>query len=307
MNRTFLTRNILTPLQPGDSVDIIAPASRCTLEQLNALRALLTSWELKCRIAENIFGDDVFCANTDEIRFEHLQNALLNEETRAIFCVRGGYGSMRIVPKLTPTQPTQARKLFVGMSDITVLHLFLQQAWHWPTIHGSPMPDKFSFESITALKSILFGKIEQVQFTGLSALNSRATKQTVIEGQLIGGNLCLIQAGIGTSWQLQGKDKIIFLEEINERGYRIDRMLEHLRQAGTFKQAAAIVCGDFLGGEEPNGTSLIMPALIRFAQTCGMPVVQVKGIGHGYTNFPLPLGTATRLELGNEIKLTCSC
>ena len=291
-------------LKSGDSVEIIAPASRCSAQQLSALKELLLSWGLNCIVDPFIFGDDLLCATTDAERFRLLKNALQRVETKAIICARGGYGSMRLIPALTTIAPPDTMKLFVGMSDITALNLYLQQEWQWPTIHGSASPDKCSTESIAALKSILFGQVDKVDFVGLP-LNTLAEQQGIVESSITGGNLCLVQASIGTTWQLNGSKKIIFLEEVGERGYQVDRMLEHLRQATLFKDVAAIVFGDFLDGEEPNGSSLINPVLERFAQQCEMPVVQVKGIGHGPINFPMLLGTNAQLQLGDNITLTC--
>lgn len=293
-------------LKPGDSVDIIAPASRCSDKQLTELKKLLESWQLNCLIADDIFGKDAFCANTDEIRFRQLANALQNSQTKAIICARGGYGSMRLIPGLTKIAPPKINKIFVGMSDITALQIYLQQQWQWPTIHGASAPDRFSTESIAALKSILFGDTKEIKFTGLLPLNKHAKENTTIEGHVVGGNLSLVQAGIGTSWQLDGRNKIIFLEDTGERGYRIDRMLQHLQQANIFKKAIAILFGDFIEGKEPDGTCLIESALNRFADDSQIPVVQVKGVGHGHTNFPLPLGTKAKLQLGSKVTFTCA-
>jgi muramoyltetrapeptide carboxypeptidase len=291
-------------LKTGDSVEIIAPASRCSDAQLSELRELLLSWQLNPIIPNDIFGDDLLCANTDEMRFKFLKNALINPETKAIICARGGYGCMRLIPELTKVSPPPTAKLFVGMSDITALNLYLQQQWQWPVLHGAPIIDKFSPESIAAVKSILLGEVEHVEFPGLP-LNIAAEKNHLIKTSVTGGNLCVVQTSIGTKWQLDGNNKIIFLEEVGERGYRVDRMLEHLHQADIFKKAKAILFGDFIRGKEPDGSCLIKPVLERFAENCKIPVVKLEGIGHGYTNFPLPLGTAAELQLGHEIKLTC--
>ncbi len=291
-------------LKAGDSVEIIAPASRCSDAQLADLKELLLSWQLNPIVPNDIFGDDLLCANTDEMRFQSLKNALTNPETKAIICARGGYGCVRLIPELTKVSPPPTAKLFVGMSDITALNLYLQQEWQWPVLHGAPIIDKFSPESIATVKSILLGEVEHVEFSGLP-LNIAAEKNHIIETSVTGGNLSLVQASIGTKWQLDGNNKIIFLEEVGERGYRVDRMLEHLRQADIFKKAKAILFGDFIGGKEPDGSSLINPVLERFAKHCEIPVVKVEGIGHGYTNFPLPLGTDTQLQLGHEIELKC--
>jgi len=294
----------LLKLKAGDIVEIIAPASRCSDKNLSELKELLLSWQLNYKISDDIFGTDLLCANTDEIRFNSLKNALLNSESKAVICARGGYGCTRLITELNKVIPPVLKKLFIGMSDATVLNLFLQQQWKWPVIHGALAPDRFSQGSITAIKSILFGEIGQVEFMGLP-LNSFAEKNVAIEAVITGGNLSILQTSIGTSWQIDGKNKIIFIEEVGERGYRIDRMLEHLRQACIFSEASAILLGDFIGGTEPNGSSLIKPVLERFAQSCEIPVIQVDGIGHGNINFPMPLGTKAELILGDKINLIC--
>ena len=294
----------LSIIKPGDYVEIIAPASRCTDKLLGDLKELLGSWQLNCIVDKNIFGEDLLCANSDEARFSSLKNALLNSETKAIICARGGYGCMRLIPELTKIKPPSSPKLFVGMSDITALSLYLQQQWQWPSIHGALALDKFSSESITRLKSILFGDVQEIVLQG-SPLNTAASEIHTIETLITGGNLCLVQASIGTIWQINGRNKIIFLEEIGERGYRIDRMLEHLQQASVFQGAAAIVFGDFIEGNEPDGSTLVNPVLARFAERCPIPVIQIAGVGHGRINFPLFLGTKTLLQLGNKIKLVC--
>ena len=291
-------------LESGDSVEIIAPASRCSDKQLDEIKNLLSSWQLNCIISKDIFGKDLLCANTDKMRFTHLKNALYNPTTKAVICARGGYGCMRLVTELINLAPPALPKVFVGMSDITSLNLFLQQCWHWPVLHAAPALGKFSSQSIEMIKAILFGEIDQIELEGIP-LNLSATKKLVIDSTIIGGNLSLVQAGVGTCWQLNGAGKIIMLEEINERGYRLDRMLEHLRQASIFKNADAIILGDFIGGNEPNGTSLVHLVLERFANSFEVPVVQIKNIGHGTTNYPLPLGTKAKLHLGNKIKLIC--
>ena len=291
-------------LKPGDSVEIIAPASRCSDKQLKDLYELLKSWQLNCIVDNDIFGDDLLCANTDEIRFLLLKNALQRPESKAVICARGGYGCMRLIPSLTQIMPPDNPKLFIGMSDITALNLYFQQQWQWPIVHGAATLEHFSKESIATLKSILFGEVDRVEYLGIP-LNNLAKKKQFIESSVTGGNLCLVQTSIGTIWQLNGHEKIVFLEEIGERGYRVDRMLEHLRQANIFKNAAAIIFGDFIEGKEPNGSSLSGPVLERFAKSCDIPVIKIEGVGHAHTNFPMLFGTKAKLQLGNTTKLAC--
>lgn len=294
----------LPVLSVGDCIEIIAPSSRSTDKQLFELKELLESWGLNCIVQEDIFGKDLLCANTDEMRLQHLKNALQNSQTKAVICVRGGYGSARLVSKLANTHPPENNKIFIGMSDVTCLHLYLQQHWGWSTIHGAAAPDKFSQESIASVKSILFDDVP-VSFNGLIPLNKQAQEDGLIQSHVTGGNLTIIQSGIGTCWQIDTKNKIVLLEEIGERGYRVDRMLEHLNQACIFTNAAAILLGDFLEGYEPNGSSLIEPVLQRFAESSDIPVLKIRSIGHGPINFPIPLGTKASLQLGENAQLTC--
>ncbi|MFT4060063.1 MAG: LD-carboxypeptidase [Legionella sp.] len=297
--------NYLAGLKTGDAIELIAPASRCSDAELRGLLDLLESWGLRVLVSDTLFGKDLLCANSDEQRFLHLKNALYNPESKAIICVRGGYGATRLLPQLTQLKAPAMAKIFVGMSDITCLHLYLQQHWHWPTVHGSVLPAKLSAESLASLKSILFAQTPSVVFNTMKPLNQLAQASGLIQSQVIGGNLTLVQASIGTRWQMNGSRRFILLEDVGERGYRVDRMLEHLQQANLFQDATAIIFGDFLEGKEPNGSSLIQPVLERFAAQCPIPVVQIEGVGHGRTNFPIPLGTDASLQLGVDIKLTC--
>lgn len=293
----------LPQLRPGDSVEIIAPASRCTDTRLEELKALLKAWDLHCIVEDRIFGEDLLCANTDEMRFELLKKALERNETKAIICARGGYGSMRLIPRLAALTPPHQAKLFVGMSDITALSLYLERHWHWPTLHGGASPDIFSKESLMTLKAFLFNEVKEVSLKG-RPLNTQAAEVKTLKASITGGNLCLVQTSLATTWEMDARKKFILLEEVGERGYRVDRMLEQLRQAGAFDEASAIIFGDFINGNESDGSSLIAPVLNRFAEHLSIPVIQIEGIGHGNTNIPIPLGMETKLQLGKEIKLT---
>lgn len=291
-------------LSAGDFVEIIAPASRCSENELNNLIALLESWQLKCIVDEHIFGDDLLCANSDEHRLKALENALTRVDSKAIICARGGYGSMRLIPELRKLRAPHQLKWFVGMSDLTALHLFFQNKWHWPTLHAALNPDKFSEESILTTKAILFGEKTNISFEGM-ALNDEACKtDRLIKGRLIGGNLVLVQASIATSWEMDAKGKIILFEEVGERAYKVDRMLEHLHQAKRFDGALAIIFADFIQGEEPDGSSKVMDVLKRFARSIKLPVVKISGVGHDKTNFPLILGATSELQLGPKVMFT---
>lgn len=267
-------------LQAGDTVDIIAPGSRCKVEILEKVKQLLATWGLQCNISPAIFGEDLHCANSAAERLQQLKQALSNQTSKAIWCLRGGYGSAKLIPFLNKIKPVKQTKFFIGFSDVTVLHLFLEQNWGWSTLHAPSAKqvalNEVSLESIDTLKRLLFGTINILSYK-LTPLNSPAKINHILKASVTGGNLSLIQTSIGTAWQIDTTDKILLLEDVNERAYRVDRMLEHLEQAGIFKKAKAILLGDFTGGEEPDGKSLMQETLKNFAEYYKIPVLGMSG------------------------------
>ena len=293
-------------LKPGDIIDIVAPSSKCHPSVLGKIRELLDAWGLNCRISDDIFGESILYANSDEKRFSHLQYALLNEESKAVWCLLGGYGSTKLIPMLNKLKPPAKSKIFIGFSDTTALHIFLQGQWDWSTIHGpsayQASLNKVSVDSINLLKKIIFNE-GFISYDQITPLNSIAMNNSVICAPIIGGNLHLIQASLGTAWQINADDKIIFIEEINERAYRIDRALAHLSQVGLFEKTKAILFGDLIDKGEPDGKFLVMDTIKEFASQCRLPVLQINNIGHGPINNPIILGRTAQLSTGELYSL----
>ena len=291
------------PLEKGDVVDIVAPASSCKMESLLKGLDVLRSWGLEPRMPKKIFGSDVICATNDEDRFEFLRSALVSEESVAVWCVRGGYGANRLIPRLKKMKrPLGPPKLFIGFSDVTTLHAFFNEQWGWPTIHG-PMVDRIGRglilpRELKEVRELVFGDRTHVVFKGLMPMNEAARKIQTIRAPVTGGNAMTLQSTIGTlaPWRTSGR--IVFLEEIDERGYRVDRILEHLEQTGHFTKAKAIVLGDFLGGEESDGTNRVWPVVQRFADHMKIPVLKGVQAGHGDLQRPVPMGTSATLTTG---------
>lgn len=294
-------------LKPGDIVDIVAPSAKCHFTVLEKVCALVESWGLKCRIPGDLFGASLLYANSDEKRLFHLYNALSDHESKLIWCLLGGFGSTKIIPMLSKLKPLDQNKLFLGFSDITALHIFLQGQWGWSTIHGPNAHqitlNKISNHSVELLKKMLFSKEVIYFYEPITPLNSMAQNNISITGPIVGGNLHIIQASLGTSWLINADKKILFIEEVRERAYRIDRVLDHLSQAGVLDGVKAILLGDFIDDGEPNGQFLVNQTLKQFATQCPLPIFQIKDIGHGFTNNPLALGTPVTINAGNEPSL----
>jgi muramoyltetrapeptide carboxypeptidase len=298
------------PLTKGSIVDIIAPASRCEETTLEEAKSLLHRWNLVPRVPADLFGNDLLCANSDEKRFKHLREALFNSPSQAIWSLRGGYGCARLIPELLKLSAPKTNKLFIGFSDTTVLHLFLQKNWHWQTLHGPSAnrlvcPDCTDAPWIQEFKDVIFGQLKQLDYL-LSPLNKAASQQhaaTPLQSPLIGGTLTLVQTSLGTAWQIDVQNKILFLEEVNEYAYHVDRLLEHLQQSSVLQTANAIVFGDFVPPKKLPDTDkekelqLIHAVLKRFSEKQTIPVFQCTGIGHGKINRCLPLSAPTKLDI----------
>lgn len=277
-------------LLPGSIVDLIAPSARWINGDLNKIEAFIKEWGLIPRIPASLYGPDLLCANSDEQRLEQLRAALYAPDSAAVWCIRGGYGATRLLPGLLNLAPPATTKLFMGLSDITALHIFLQDKWQWQTLHapsaGQIAEKMIAEEDIECLKRLILGNQKTIDIQ-LKPLNNLSH---TLNAPVTGGNLSLVQASIGTAWQINPAGKILFLEEVQERAYRIDRILVQLSQAGLFAKVKAVIFGDFIGGLEPNGTTLIPQVIARFAHNQSIPVYQCSGIGHGNRNAPLPLG-----------------
>ena len=300
-------------LVEGDVVDVVAPACGCTKEEIEYVRNFLISINLVPRIPDDLVDESAFalCANTDERRLQHLQAALKCRDSKAVWCLRGGYGSARIVEDLAKVRQPRKSKLFIGFSDITVLHIFLHQKWRWCVMHAPVLyqlgTNLINAESAKMLEELIFGRSEKVLFNDIKPLNNPAKTSKSIYSRIIGGNLCLLQTSIGTSWQVKSKNHIIFIEEVGERGYAVDRMLTHLKQSSILNDAQAIIFGDMVGGLEKDGVSLNEMVINKFAQTMDIPVLRCPDIGHGHINNPLPMGSQVILKLeADRAVLTCN-
>ncbi|MFQ5559996.1 MAG: LD-carboxypeptidase [Nitrospinota bacterium] len=297
-------------LQKGDIVDIVAPGFRTTERELHLAVEFLKSWGLQPRVPEKIFSSNYLFSHSDEFRLQHLSDSLTNDTSKAVWCLRGGYGCIRLLPGLGLVPVPEKNKLVLGLSDITSLLVFLVQKWKWTAVHG-PMLDRMGRQDYTPkvytdLKKLIFGKNDEIEYRGLHPLNAQALERTSVSGKILGGNLTVIQSSIGTPWQLHGKDTILFFEDIGERGYRVDRMLTHLKLAGVFLGAKAVLFGNFDDGLEPDGKSTCRRVLQEFAKTIGLPVYKGLKTGHGKNQGSLSVGvTGTVTKRGSKGILTC--
>lgn len=277
-------------------IKIVAPASGTSEETLMQLKKIPG---LQVEIPDNLIANEViYHANSDDARFLQLKAALYDERAGlVIWTLRGGYGSARLIDQLAALEPPRHEKIFIGFSDNTALHLFLSQQWGWRTIHASGFSQLIDFnqnsQNYIRLAELISGCVKEQIIEQLAPLNASAIQATRITGTMQGGNLTLVESSIGTSWQMNTSDTILFLEEVGEKGYRIDRSLNHLRQAGLLRHVNAIVFGECLGPD----TDGITVALQRFAYETLIPVFQTHQFGHGNMNYPIVYQSSAEISL----------
>ena len=242
---------IKTPLylQKGDTIAIVAPAGilkPSRKETVLKAKELAESWGLHVVIGNNVFNQNNHFAGTDEERAKDFQDALDNKSIKAIWAARGGYGSVRVLDKLDFTKFTEHPKWIIGYSDITAFHNHIHtlgvESLHAMMATSLEENPEEIIETITTFKNTLFG--EEISYDIEQSKYNRIHTSEIIEGQLIGGNLAILASMLGSKSQLNTDGKILFIEEIGEYKYSIDRMLQSLKRANYFDNVNAVIVGD---------------------------------------------------------------
>nr|WP_083573309.1 LD-carboxypeptidase [Winogradskyella jejuensis] len=293
-------------LKAGDTVAIVAPSGILKSREGEVQQAvsLLKSWGLNAVIGKHVFSKDNHFAGTDEQRCEDFQNALDDPRISAIWCARGGYGTVRILDKLDFTKFKKNPKWLIGYSDITALHnQFHNQGFQ--SLHAlmcvSLTKDLSEIqETVDTFKSAIFGDPENYVFEG-----SKYNREGTTEGILVGGNLTMLHTMLGSETSIDTSGKILFIEEIGEYKYHIDRMLQSLKRAGYFKNLKGLIVGDMSKLRKNTtlwGTSveqLVLDALAEY----DFPIAFNMPAGHEQDNRALVLGKTIELKVGKDKSL----
>lgn len=299
-----------TYLKPGDVVDIIATTPGIKLASLEKDCQYLSDFvrELglipRINISALYEGAELFSSDSLRVRQEELSKAINCTDSKAIWCIRGGYGTSETIKILDKNIPPIIPKLVIGYSDINCLHLWLNKFWDWHTLHARVLYEYLEPQEqidIDILKKIIFGLDHNIEYNHLLALNEKAKIAQEIKGKTTGGTIQVLQSGIGLPWQFEAKDKIIILEELFDRGVRLNRTLSHFESLALFKDAKAIIFGDILCGKELDGSENCDIAIKKFAERIEIPVFSMANIGHGKFNHPIPLNTMTNITVENKI------
>jgi muramoyltetrapeptide carboxypeptidase len=243
---------------------------------------------------------------------------LFNPEIKLIAAIRGGEGTADILPyvhqhyeRIKSLPP----KFILGFSDITALLIYFAKYYHWPVIHGSS-PLQFALEKVTKKSeqqtmNLLFGNSQTQELTALTPLNVAARAHQIIDAELTGGCLSLIDISIKDIWEIDTTNKILFLEDIAEKAHKIIRSLKYFSRIGLFDSVKAIIFGDFncepIGcekAEQERNHQAILKVLANFATQYDFPILQTNDFGHGKINLPLVYSSPYRLQLGAQPTLS---
>jgi muramoyltetrapeptide carboxypeptidase len=304
------TNKLTTPpyLQEGDTIAIVAPAGilKNREDTIQKAKELAENWGLIVVLGSNLFNQNNHFSGTDNERVQDFQEALDNKNIKAIWSARGGYGSVRILDKLNFTEFIAHPKWIIGYSDITAFHNHIHNLGI-ETMHGmmatslEEKPEEI-IETKASFKKALFG--EELKYTIPSSEDNRnaiLNAGEILKGQLIGGNLSILTSMLGSNSQLSTEGKILFIEEIGEYKYSIDRMLQSLKRAGYFTKVKAVIVGN-MSSIKKNSTQWgsTIEQLILEVIPKNIPVLFDFPAGHEADNRALIFGRNVALEVDME-------
>lgn len=277
-------------LKTGDTIGIAAPAGPFATDLFAQGMEVLKAMGLKVHVPEAVFQREGFLAGPDEARADVINKLFADPGIHGILCARGGYGSTRVLPYLDWAVIRRHPKVFVGFSDITVLHCAFWERAGLVTFHG-PMGTTLATATEGSLsrlqRALMYDAPVDLMPSGAVVLNHGEAM-----GRVIGGNLSLLCHLVGTPYQPAFDGCLLFIEDVTEAPYRIDRMLVQMTLAGCFQGVAGIVLGQFT---DCGVTEEIHDVFMRTFGPLGIPVVAGFPIGHGEENATLPIGMEARL------------
>lgn len=289
-------------LKQGDKIGIMAPARKISIKELETAIKIIKSRGFEVELGNSIDSTEFQFAGDDELRAADLQQMLDNPQIKAIFFARGGYGSVRIIDRVDFSSFVKNPKWLVGYSDMTVFHCHSNKNYDIETLHAS-MPINFadnSQESLDSLFRILSGLNYNITVT-----NHNLNKKGKAKGELIGGNLSVIYSLLGSKSFPYFKNKILFLEDLDEYLYHIDRMMMALKRAGVFDNLAGLLVGGMTkmnDNEIPFGKNA--EEIIRdLVDEYDFPVAFGLPVGHMDDNRALVMGREYKLEVGDKVSV----
>lgn len=322
--RKRTTSNLIKPaaLRSGDTIGLITPATEVLEPERLALAAEnLNIFGLRAKFGKNVGRRFANYSEFVNARLDDLHEMFRDQSVHGIFAVRGGYGAMQLLDRIDYDLIRRNPKVFAGYSDITALHLAINKHAKLATFHAPVALSHFTDYTRRHFQRALFEKKAPGKLTNPDESNAseplhglRTIRAGIAAGRLAGGNLSLVCALLGTAYEIDARGKILFLEDVGEAPYRIDRMLTQLKLAGKLKQAAGIIWGECAECDEKTvGSSTASPYSVdqtadNILGALGIPVLAGLTIGHTSDQLTLPMGALATLDAGAgflEIKESC--
>jgi muramoyltetrapeptide carboxypeptidase len=302
-------------LKKGDTIGVIAPAGPVDRERIDRAFSRIRQLGYQIKTYGDIYRRTGYLAGDDVTRAGELMAAFGDPETSAVWCARGGFGVTRIVDLIDFDVIRRNPKIFVGFSDITILHLAINQLTGLVTFHGPNLQDGFGkpeeMPAATATATALWRSLTHstskppsidggfsFDFTDINPLELRPINPGTATGPITGGNLAVLCGLMGTPYEIETAGRILFLEDVSERVYRIDRYLSQLMLSGKLQSAAGILLGTFsYDDDEPADTQAAVNELLdEYCRRLEIPVLAGFPAGHAKYNLTLPFGALAEID-----------
>jgi muramoyltetrapeptide carboxypeptidase len=290
-------------LKPGDRIALVAPSSPIDEEKLELTVDSVKFLGLKPILYPSVTMRHGYLSGPDRVRAEDINNAFADPGIDGIFCVRGGYGVTRILDCIDYEMISKNPKVFLGYSDITGLHVALNQLCRLITFHGTMPSSGWRARDDITLRSLtenLFVPVPAGPAPCIPGESIETVNPGFAEGQIVGGNLSLLAATLGSPYEVDTKDKILFVEEVDEQNYKVDRGLSSLALAGKFSNCCGIILGtwDGVGDPElaPEKNLTLSQIFDEVVKPFCRPTINNFRAGHIYPQITIPMGVRTMLD-----------
>lgn len=302
-------RSKVRALKPGDTIGILAPGSCMDKEEIGKAVSNLKRWGYKVKLGSSCTAAYGYFAGTDAQRAADINKFFLDDSVDGILCMRGGYGSVRVLNKLDYEAISKHPKQFIGYSDITALHTALGEMANLVTIHG-PMGVSLRNEKVKKeFTGVNFFKgIEGNLYPGELPLPEGTELKTIApgeaEGIIVGGNLSILTSMVGTPYELKEDGALLFIEDVDEYTYRVDRMLQQLWQSGLLSRVSGVLVGDFTDADaDYDGQAFLLDEVLSYyAKLTGKPWIKGIPAGHEKDNVYLPFGVRAKVKAAPDGK-----
>jgi muramoyltetrapeptide carboxypeptidase len=308
------------PLRRGDAISVVVPAGPVNRERMDRALARLRQRGFHPKTYGDIYRSRGYLAGDDKTRADELMAAFSDHETTAVWCARGGYGVSRLLNRLDFDLIRRHPKVLIGFSDITALHVPIHQRTDLVTFHGPNLQDGFGgadeippaneaalWQAILADEQSNAAQGYAYDLSAIDTVELKAVRGGASRGRLIGGNLSVLAGLMGTPFEVDTAGRILVLEEVGERLYRMDRYLSQLWLAGKLQAAAGVLLGSFsYNDEDPAESEEAVTALLDdYFGRLDVPVLAGFPAGHARHNITLPVGALVEIDANKKLVRVC--